>query len=1145
MQPVDHRARQEALDPQGSFIVQAPAGSGKTGLLTQRFLRLLAGVERPEQILAITFTRKAAMEMQGRILEALAEALEITQGAQAMPEAAFDQTRVELAKAALQRDRAQGWGLLSNPGRLQVMTIDALCGQLTRQMPILSGFGGQPATDENPGPLYQEAALETLRHTLGDDENSPQRIAVERLLSHRDDHFRRLKALLVQMLEMRDQWLHPLYRDGGIQRESLERALASLVEGQLQAMAQRIPPRHHQTIIELARFAAWNLPDESDSPLMVWRQQEHTDFPQPTGDQLQLWHSVAHLLVTKTGWRRRVDKRHGFPTAKGADGKRFKAVKGQLSELIGELEAMDPSLDMALLDMAQMPLPHYGEEQWAILEALQLLLPRLVVHLKLVFAAKNRTDFTEVALQALHALGTPEDPTDLTLKWDYRLQHILVDEFQDTSLLQLGFLELLTAGWQPGDGRSLFLVGDPMQSIYRFRKAEVAIFGQVQRQGVGMVPLKPLHLSVNFRSRPGVIEWVNDAFAQIFPEKEDGDLGAVPYLHSHTARADGQEQAVQWHPILPGAYADAREAQVMVALVREARRKRPEGSIAILVRGRSHLKTVIPMLRQQGLPYQAVEIDSLERRPVVEDLWSLTRALLMPAGRIAWLAILRAPWCGLTPAELELLASGQGSSTPLWPALQDDERIAQLATDARMRLLRLRETLEEAFKQQARLPLDRWVEGVWHRLGGPATLVEESALEDAHRYFALLQKIEQLGEPMDWTALAERLKRLFATGDEPGPGVVQLMTVHKSKGLEFDTVILPGLQRQPRPDTPPLLLMWEKRQSHWVDLLIAPIASAEKEENPIYSYLQAVHRQQNLEEVKRLLYVAATRAREQLHWVAVVPKEEREPGASSSLGMLWPVLSSMASEVDEEPVDDGVEGETPRPIWSQQLQRLPADWQQPAAPPVVEVGEELEEIAQEGEPPRYDWAGEPARLSGVVTHAWLQRIAESGVAQWQRERIATMEPIFRQALVAEGLAKRHLDKSCERVVDALSTAVSTPLGQWILSDRHQEAASERGLTWVDRGRMQRIIMDRTFVDAQGIRWIIDYKTGIHHGASVDGFLAEEVVRYRQQLEKYGRIVAAMEERPIHLGLYFPLLQAWRWWVMGESRTHSDLPDVSQ
>ena len=141
----DRTAREQALNPAGSYIVQAPAGSGKTELLAQRYLKLLVQVEAPEEIVAITFTNKAAAEMRGRILDALERARLDTP-----PGTPHEARTWELARQVLSHEQAVGWHITENPRRLGIQTVDSLCAALTRQMPWLSGFGAQPAYSGRP-----------------------------------------------------------------------------------------------------------------------------------------------------------------------------------------------------------------------------------------------------------------------------------------------------------------------------------------------------------------------------------------------------------------------------------------------------------------------------------------------------------------------------------------------------------------------------------------------------------------------------------------------------------------------------------------------------------------------------------------------------------------------------------------------------------------------------------------------------------------------------------------------------------------------------------------------------------------------------------------------------------------------------------
>src|SRR5690606_3973043 len=186
-QPSDHAARARALDPAASFLVQAPAGSGKTELLTDRILALLAIVNRPEEIVAITFTRKAASEMHSRVLGKLRTGL----GPE--PDEAHRKNSWRLARQAMRRDAEQGWHLLDYPARLSIRTIDSFCSWLVRGMPWLSALGGLPAVTDNAAAHYEAAARATL--ALADDMSE-----VASFLAHMDVDTRAAQSLIASML---------------------------------------------------------------------------------------------------------------------------------------------------------------------------------------------------------------------------------------------------------------------------------------------------------------------------------------------------------------------------------------------------------------------------------------------------------------------------------------------------------------------------------------------------------------------------------------------------------------------------------------------------------------------------------------------------------------------------------------------------------------------------------------------------------------------------------------------------------------------------------------------------------------------------------------------------------------------------------
>jgi ATP-dependent helicase/nuclease subunit A len=1095
----DLAQRRDALDPQRSFIVQAPAGSGKTELLIQRYLGLLSTVDHAEEIIAVTFTRKAAGEMRERILQALNDA---QSGCE--PATPHEALTLQLAGAALRRDRDLGWHLSENPSRLRIQTIDALCAGLTRQMPLLSRFGAQPDSVEDASLLYREAARATLALV---DEDAAVADDIESLLSHLDNDVSRVETLLVDMLARRDQWIR---RARIPDRETLELALRHVRLRALQRLDAALPAAAVAELQAVAGYAFGNL----DSG--------------PFSGDVECWVRLAKVFLTADdGWRKRLIRDEGFPAGKPGQPWKTRAL-----ELFAALDAA-PDFREALADMRRLPPGRYSDAQWQVLAAILRLLHYAVAQLKLVFQSRRQVDFTEVAQGALQALGGEGEPTDLALALDYRIRHLLIDEFQDTSISQNELVARLMAGWTAGDGRTLFAVGDPMQSIYRFREAEVGLFLRARKEGIGGITLHPVALASNFRSQAGIVDWVNAAFARIMPAVEDVVSGAVPYTASIAVREALQDAAVTVHPLVGDD--GMEEARRVAGIVAKSRAGNPAATVAILVRSRGHLQHIVPQLKAAGLRFRAIDIEPLGQRPVVQDLLALTRALAHPGDRVAWLALLRAPWCGLTLADLHVLAADARPAI-LWDALRDEVRIAGLTADGRDRVLRVRAVLAECIGHRARKPLREQVAGAWHALGGPACVDSASALEDAETFFRYLDGHEEAGELPDRGTFEEGLQDLYAAADPAAGDGLQIMTIHKSKGLEFDVVILPGLARAPRGDDKRLFLWTEQPEAAGTEeLLLAPIHATEDDSDLIYDWIRRFNAHKQHLEDGRLLYVAATRARQRLHLFGnVKAKLDAEgatvitpPSSKSLLCRLWPVVAPAFEAVAGSYLPQEALPQDAAAI-DQALQRLPAGWVLPAAPAAVQWDAPAD-AARVQDALEFSWAGETARHVGTVVHRWLQRIAEDGAEGWDEQRIKALIPAIRAALAAKGVGDTELDDAVARASRALINCVADERGRWILGHQAQ-ARSEWRLTGVSGGRLAGIVIDRSFVDAGGERWIIDYKTSVHEGADVEAFLDNEFERYRGQLERYARMLHSGGEQRIRLGLYFPLLGGWREWA---------------
>lgn len=1122
----DAAARSAALDTGRSFIVQAPAGSGKTELLIQRYLALLARVDAPEEIVAITFTRKATAEMRARVLEALRKA------ASAAPERPHEQLTWNLARAALVRDRGARWDLAANPNRMRVQTIDALCHWLTLQMPLLAGFGAQPGTVEDATELYQEAA----RRVLAELDSANERAAhVATLLRHVDNHVERARDLLAGMLGVRDQWIRSVAHALGKEREALQAALANATRDALTGLAELIPAEAQAELISLACYAAENL-EAAGTRSEIRHCLGMTAIPGADPRHLDEWRGIAELFLNQDGSLRKVaGARIGFPAAnaaKGPERRRLEAMKARFAALLA-LIGSHRMLVEQLRFTRVLPPAVYGDRQWRAVEALVGLLPLASAQLEVLFRERGKVDFTAVAQAAVRALGDAEGPTDLALALDHRIRHILVDEFQDTSWSQADLLRGLTAGWERNDGRTLFVVGDPMQSIYRFRKAEVGLYLRAWHEGVGTVKLERLRLAVNFRSARAVVDWFNRAFSEALPDQEDLASGAVPFTASVTHEHAREGAAPEFHALLT--MDRATEARRVVELVERARSEEQDGSIAILVRSRTHLAEIAPMLKDAGLRFQAIEVEHLGHRPIVQDLLALTRALVHPADRIAWLAVLRAPWCGLTLADLDALA-GHDHDRTVWTLMNESACCARLSDDGQARLARLRAAFARAFGSRRREPLRRWIESAWLAAGGPACAENVTDLDDAHVFFELMDELDAGGDLPRLESLEERASALYAAPDShPGAQGLQLMTIHKAKGLEFDTVIVPGLGRPPRLDDPRLLLWLERPRGHAEpDLLLAPIREASAEADPIYEYLKELDRAKEEHEAARLLYVAATRARSRLHLIGQVDWKEGkspQPKSRSLLEHLWPVVASRFEQAaggpDPAPQSTIIHAAPAPPV----IRRLVSGWTLPAPPEGVarppRVGAAYR-VGRAGGEVEFSWASETAKHVGTVVHRNLQAIVRDGLPRWNVERVEAKRAVYRRDLARLGVPESEMQNAVVRVVEALTAVLTDQRGRWVLGP-HEQAESELRLTGVLDDEIVSVAIDRTFVDEAGTRWIVDYKTGVHEGGDVEGFLDREQQRYRVQLERYAALMRAMDARPIRLGLYFPLLGGWREW----------------
>lgn len=1112
----DAESRIKALDPMVSWIVQAPAGSGKTALLTQRFLKLLAsGVSMPEQILAVTFTQKAAHEMRQRILDAL----EFAEKAPC-PSLPFQQLTWQLARAVLAVDQKQAWELQANPHRLRIMTMDAFCHYLVKQMPHFAACGAGFELIDDPMPLYQHAVKSLFD---GITAESPEYPIIFSLLAHLDNQLDTLEALLCQLLATRDQWLAWMMGllAGPTYKETLTQSLTALITHTQTQLLQLMHGELWQKSMEFAVFSGQQLEDAQLAQL---------SWPlEADAKTLSTWKRLAQLFLTQEGeWRLQVDKRQGFPTASKMPEKAyFKEKKQGFLALLSALSEQE-TLKSLWQSIARLPTLEEAQADWEILAGLLPLLPLLVAHLQVQFQTHNAMDFVELILKSKAALGHCDSPTDLQLILDYQIRHLLIDEFQDTSTTQYEFFQQLISGWEIGDGRSLFLVGDPMQSIYRFRGAEVSLFLQVKAHGFGNWPMQFLALESNFRAEPVLVEWFNQAFQTVFPLEADNTVGAVPY-HLATAGKPPMSSAKMTHYLYDKSHKNLESESIANTILR-LQAENPNLKIAILARTKQQFKFILPALTQAGIIFCAEEVHPLLQQAAVQDALIMVQALLNLGDNLAWLALLRSPLIGCTMADLYHLVQfdlGHG----VWCNLYHYQEIP-LSTHLKQRINTVLPVLQRLIQERRRLPLPRFCLRAWQVLGG-AQLYQDTNELVVHCFSLLTENSG--GDYLEFEQLLMKLNQRYASF-HPVDAKVHVMTIHKAKGLEFDVVMLPDLGALTKSDGAELMVFSQIHFAEKNSWLVAPIHAKAAEKSTTYAYLKALADQKTHHESTRLLYVACTRAKSQLITytackVSADPEQRSDwtPSPRSLAAKCWTILQSEGQWLEHTHT-----AQQAAPVSTahahhatQKIQRVLApnqplpDVLQTSLSMPVKIDADNQAWQAQASPLSHHWQLRYASRLGTLIHSLLQSIGNMPLSAW----LSIYDPV--QLAAPRRLAQAGFGVGEYTLVETQLNLLKEQLSQssvaaWIFDASHQNIRTERPLHYRQQGSMKKAVLDRYF-EAEGCCWIIDFKT------QTDTQQMDDLIwqSYKTQLKQYADLVKRLSPLPVKTGLYFPLCDEWK------------------
>jgi ATP-dependent helicase/nuclease subunit A len=1059
--PPDAAARAQALDVTRSFIVQAPAGSGKTELLTERFVNLLAVVEVPSEVVAITFTRKAAAEMRARINSHLL--------------AAAPGSAAHIA-------REKHPSVLRQPELLRVVTFDTLFRALTRFAPVALGVASDAMIDDAPGARYEKAAIAAL----AEGELAPQ---IETMLRRLDANYGAAVHLIAALLAKRDQWL-PLSYDltlDAAQTSALFETIAATEIARVLAAAKArlerdIPAARIGEWLRLARFASAH----KSGGEMIGQ-----SWPAADAAQLPIWLQLLELSVKKDGgFYTQVNVKNGFPATNTAEKAQWKIHQDAMGDFALEV-----------CEIAQMlrALPVLSDLQSdaETLASIMAVLTHAAAQLHVDFAQTNSADFVHIALAAQRGViedeGVLRDPIARTTR------HLLVDEFQDTSITQFNFLVGVTQAWeQIGTGEeTLFCVGDPMQSIYRFRQAEVELFSKAQQEGLGAKALTPITLSANFRSDAPLVEWVNTHLESAIAAQNAVSRVAIMFAPGSPMNGARDTSAV-------GVYAFesiADEAAMVVKTVIQSLDE-SEGIIGILVPSRSAGAPIIDALRDAGVAFDARETERLSQSHWVQDLLSIAFALSEPEDALSWHAMLRAPWCGLTLPDLTCIAEAAGDTRSVWEATADE---LALTEEGRARLAQWRAQLSPCVAALGERPLAEIVEAAWARLDARAC-TPASSREDFEAVIEAIRTHEVAGRLLDRDALVNALDRLERAN--PSSARVQVMTIHKAKGLQFDTVIVPAMAKRGKSDDAPLL-RWMRFPAGAM-IVPKPIGKTDPLASA-YAWLKGLEEIEQDAERARLLYVATTRAKRKLLLTATVQFDEADAPirpARSLYGSL-PAFTAFQCVREHEPTAGN---NTPKFL---RLLLRKADF----APQVLALSHAIVPLK-----PRETLASRGSRAFGTISHAWL--CAKGHRGEWNADAQRWAQAQLRRANIPEPLRGQCVARLGELVARTQSSAHAA----FVFDPKH-EAWSELSFAAKD-STLQSITLrpDRIVCTNEGAWWVIDYKTSVPdavRGESLENFVDKERATYRDVMLRYADAVRAWKEIPaaqnITCALYFPLI----------------------
>ncbi len=945
------RAQIAAADPSGSVWLAANAGAGKTRVLTDRVAWLLLEGTPPERILCLTYTRAAAGEMQNRLYARLGNWAMMPDPDLRGELEALGVPTLRISSERLRHARTLFARAIETPGGLKIQTIHAFCASLLRRFPLEAGV--------SPAFLEMDETATTRLHVeiLDEMASGPDAPLVDAMAARLSDS--EPSVFLAAVAKAWPPGTKPLDEDA-------LRAGLGITDENPEGVRNGAVTADDVTLIETVRDAAIS----DGGKKMV-------DLTRILSQAIVADHPERFDLLSEAFLKKDLDPLKS-------------PVSKSVTEAIGDA-TVEAVYDLAArLSDAHAYIAAFVSLDYA--RALHAFAPAFVARLEAAKQARGWLDFDDQIARARALLSTSDMAQWVLFRLDGGLDHMLVDEAQDTAPAQWDVIAALVAEFGGGSGarpdvaRTLFVVGDQKQSIYSFQGADPDAFAHMRdvfarTLGPGLPYLRDHALRHSFRSSPAILDLVDAVFA------EGGGVGPAPVHIAHRADMPGRvdlwapiEQEKEdhsdrkWHdPVDREARNDAeillaeRIADAIVTMLRDGtpithkgvRRAVEPKDILILLQRRGPLfHHVIRACKKRDLDLAGADRLKLSDDLAVRDLIALLTWAATPDDDLSLACVLRSPLGGVDEAGLFDLSHGR-KSRPLWSVLRDSGRDVSMLAD----ILRVADILRPYEILQRVLIRNDARRRLLARLGAEADEAIEALLGQALAYERL--EVPSLAGFLGWLSSADvDLKR------QGGRGSIRVMSVHGAKGLESPVVILPDTRvRPPKAPSgvrrlPNGIPIWMPAKAGW--------SPAVKSMAQSFAEAQAAERD-------RLLYVALTRAESWLIVAAAgdvgaAPKDSwwRQVEAGMQACGAVPVSDGLRLEVGDWAAMKGASQKgtgpafLPLPDWIAMKAEAPGVTDRPVAPSDLPGAKIL--------PGEGDGDGETARRRGIAIHRLLEHL---------------------------------------------------------------------------------------------------------------------------------------------------------------------------